>query len=132
MSRENVDVVRASFEAWGRGDPAAALACFDEAVEWEIAEDEPDARTLHGLEEIGRWLAEWASSFEDFSAEGQDFIDAGDHVVVPMLISGRPRGGGPLVTVEETQVHTLRHGVIVRVREFRTQEEALQAVGLDA
>jgi ketosteroid isomerase-like protein len=43
MSRENVEVVRRSFEAWERGDLAGVIEMFDEAVvtrpligpEWE-------------------------------------------------------------------------------------------------
>jgi uncharacterized protein len=131
MSAENVEVVRGSWEAWSRGDPSAALSYLDEQIVWEPAEDEPDSHTARGVSEVVELIGRWAASFEDFSGEPLEFIDAGDDVVVPMLFTGRPHGSEQAVTLPETQVFTLRDGKIVRVREFRTNEQALAALGLD-
>ena len=131
MSGENVEVVRRSWAAMDRGDLAEALSYLDEAIEWEPAEDEPDARIARGVAEVASLLAEWYGSFEDFSGAPEDFIDAGGHVVVPIVFTGRPHGSDAVVTVEETQVYTVRDGRIVRVREYRTKAEALAALGPD-
>ena len=131
MSAENVELVRRSAEAWSRGDIEGALSYLDEAVVWEPAEDEPDARAAHGVDEVMKLIGRWMASFEDFASEPQEFIDAGEHVVVPMLFTGRPHGSAQSVTLPETQVFTIREGKITRVREFRTKDEALAALGLD-
>jgi len=44
-----VDLVRSSFEAFGRGDFDQAFAVYDPAVAWHTADDEPDSRTYVGL-----------------------------------------------------------------------------------
>ena len=49
MSSANVDLVRSSFEAFGRGDFDQAFAVYDPAVAWHTADDEPDSRTYVGL-----------------------------------------------------------------------------------
>jgi ketosteroid isomerase-like protein len=69
-------------------------------------------------------------SFEDLSWAPQEFIDAGDDVIVPLVFAGTPRGGGAQVTFGETQVYTVREGSVVKVRDFRTKVRALEAVGL--
>ena len=35
MSRENVDVVRGAWEAWGRGDMDAVFDTYDSAIVWD-------------------------------------------------------------------------------------------------
>jgi ketosteroid isomerase-like protein len=130
VSRENVDLVRSAFEAWSAGDVEKAMSALDADVEWNMAEDEPDARTLHGQAEVLEMLGGWVESFEEFSSTPRSFIDGGEHVIVPITFAGRPRGGDTTVTIEETQVYTVQSGTVVRVREFRTEGEAHRAVGL--
>jgi ketosteroid isomerase-like protein len=132
MSPENVEVVRRLFEAWNSSGLAGALSAFDPKVEWSTPDDDPDAGTYRGLEAVAAFLQGWADSFEDFSGEAQEFIEAGDRVVVPLIVSGRPRGSSHFVTVPDTQVLTVRDGNILEVREYRTKAEALEAVGLSA
>jgi ketosteroid isomerase-like protein len=131
VSAQNVEVVRRSYEAFSRGDFDAALADYDPAVEWHMAEDEPDAQVHRGHDGIRRmvvaWAAPWTNRFER-AVRPLEFIDRGDWVVVPL--GGRLRGkhSGVEVEMEETQAALVRDGRIVRVEEFRTTEEALEAV----
>jgi ketosteroid isomerase-like protein len=95
-----------------------------------MAEDEPDARVLRGQRAVMEMLDGWVASFAEFSADPQEFIDAGEHVLVPIRFVARPHGADASVTIEETQVFTVQDGVIPRVREYRTKAEALEALGL--
>ena len=113
MSRQNVELVRASFEAFGRGDFDTAFAVYDPVVEWHTADDEPDSRTYTGLAELRAFVAHLADPWTDRFGRAitfEDFIDCGDWIVAPC--SGRLHG----------------HGRIVRVEEYRTVDEALDAV----
>ena len=56
MSSANVDLVRSSFEAFGRGDFERAFAAYDPAVEWCTATDEPDQNTYIGVPALRRFL----------------------------------------------------------------------------
>jgi ketosteroid isomerase-like protein len=130
MSRQNVELVRRAFDRWRSGDIDRAISGLDGSVEWHMASDEPDARTLRSREEVAEMLRGWVESFEEFSVSPLDFIDVGAEVVVPLRFVARPHGAAAPVTIEETQVFTIRDGWVVRVREYRTKTEALQAVGL--
>ena len=130
MSQENVDLVRSTFEAWGDGDLKRVRSALDPDIEWQMAEDEPDARTLHGQTEVLDMLGGWVESFAEFLSTPQDFIDAGEHVVVPITFVARPHGDDSPVTIEETQVYTVEGGAVVKVREYRTKAEALETLGL--
>jgi hypothetical protein len=54
MSQGNVEIVRRAFEAWSALDAEAATSAFDPAVTWHIAEDEPDAHVIEGVQGILR------------------------------------------------------------------------------
>ena len=131
MSAQNVEVVRRSFEAFARGDLDAAFESYDPAIEWCTAHDEPDQQVYRGREGLERFAATIAEPWKDRFAESvtaDAFIDRGDLVIVPWhgLLHGR--GSGIEIEVSETYVARLRDGKIVRVDEYRTKEEALEAV----
>jgi ketosteroid isomerase-like protein len=131
MSEGNLKVVRRSFEAFTGGDFETAFAAFDPHAEWKTAEDEPDSRTLRGIEELRHWAASlaepWTDRFER-SVVPEDYIDLGDWVVVPT--SGRLHGKGSGIEVEVIETYAVRvsGGRIVRVEEYRTREQALEAL----
>jgi ketosteroid isomerase-like protein len=133
MSRENVEMVRQSFEAFKRRDIAATLAAYSPEVEWRTADDEPDARTYRGFEGLMALIGDWSLMWEDNffeAAEPQEFIDGGDVVIVPLRALVRGKGSGVPVEIFETYVFRVVAGKVAEVREFRTKAEALEAVGL--
>ena len=100
-------------------------------AEWCTAEDEPDSRTYTGLAELRAFVAHLADPWTDRFGQAihfEDFIDCGDWVVAPW--SGRLHGHGSGIEIEvsETYAVRVRDGRIVRVDEYRTVEEALDAV----
>jgi ketosteroid isomerase-like protein len=131
MSQENVEVVRRTWEAFMRGDESY-LHEFEVSVEWTTAEDEPDPQTYRGIEGV-RTLARtlfgelWERDFEILSIE---YIDAEPFVIVPFRALVKARLSGVELEAEETHVYELRGGKVVRVREYRTKREALEAAGL--
>src|SRR5437764_8603 len=115
MSQENVEIVRRLLAASADRDVDAAMSMMHANIEWQIANDEPEVRTLHGHAEVIAMVAEWIGSFE----------------TVPLVFAGTPRGGAVPVKFDETQVYTtVRDRAIVKVRDFRTKLQAVKAVGL--
>jgi uncharacterized protein len=135
MSKQNVEIVRRSFEAFARGDLDAAFADYHPDVEWCTASDEPDQEVYRGIDGLRRFadvIAEpWEDRF-DGTVSADEFIDRGDWVIVPWhgLLHGRGSGLG--IEVKETYAVRLRDGKVVRVDEYRTKEEALEAVDREA
>ena len=105
--------MRRSVEALARGDLDAFLEAHDPEVEWRTAADEPNPVTYRGFDDV--------MVFEGF-------IDLGDWVVVPWAARLRGRRSGIPVDVKETYAVRVEDGRIVRVDEYRTKEEAIEAV----
>ncbi len=131
MSVENVEIVRRSFEAFSRGDFESAFAAHAPDTSWRTAADEPDQQTYHGIDGLRELAASfdelWDRRFED-KMEFEGFIDCGDWVVVPWRARFHGRMSGVETDVQETYAVRVDEGKIVRVNEFRTADEALEAV----
>jgi ketosteroid isomerase-like protein len=123
--------VRRSIEALARGELDAFLADHDPDVEWRTAADEPNARTYRGSDGLRHFAADiseaWADRFDDVMVL-EEFIDLGDWVVVPWTARLRGRSSGIPVDVSETYAVKVEASRIVRVDEYRTKEEAIEAV----
>jgi ketosteroid isomerase-like protein len=132
MSQENVEIVRASWEAWSRGDTDALFEFYDPAVEWDMTHSYvPDMGVFHGHDGIREFFREWRAFFAEYHAEPEQFIDADESVLVRVRQGGR--GGGSTVGVEMPaywQVYRLRGGRAVRVEIYRDEAEAFEAVRL--
>ena len=131
MSKANVDLVRSSFEAFGRGDFDEAFSVYDPAVEWCTAADEPDRHTYIGIPALRRFVAyladPWSNRFGE-AVEWDDFIDRGDWVIAPWSARLHGHGSGIEIEVSETYAVLVRDNRITRVDEYRTVEQALAAV----
>jgi uncharacterized protein len=131
LSAENVEMVRRTMDAFSRGDLDAFLAALDPDTEWRTAADEPNPQTYRGHDGMRRFAAEisepWQGRFDDVM-EFDDFVDLDDWVVVPWTARLRGRRSGVEVEVNETYAVRVEEGRIVRIEEFRTRQEAIDAV----
>jgi ketosteroid isomerase-like protein len=126
-----VELVRLSFEAFRQGDFDEAFGVYDPAVEWRTADDEPDSQTYKGLAALRGFVADLAETWTDrfdSSVAFEAFIDCGDWVVAPWSGRLHGQGSGIEVDVSETYAVLVRDGLIRRVDEYRTVEQALAAV----
>jgi ketosteroid isomerase-like protein len=126
-----VEIVRRSVEAFARGELDAFLANSDPDIEWTTAADEPNPRTYRGAEGMRRFAADISEAWTDRfggAMEFEAFIDLGDWVVVPWTARVRGRRSGIPVDVSETYAIRVEGGRIVRVDEYRTREEAIDAL----
>jgi ketosteroid isomerase-like protein len=127
MSQENVEIVRRYLESSPVDDPAAVVEWLDPNVEWWDRGDEPTPTVHRGHEAVRAYLIELDSFIEDFLVEPTKFIDAGEHVVVRLQLSGRGRESGAPFAAEEVHLFKLQDGAITEIREFGTKQEALEA-----
>jgi ketosteroid isomerase-like protein len=126
MSRENVEIVRRAMEAYVRGDIAGALADTDPDIVWNPNE-EPAGR---GYDAVLSSLQGWEDTWDDYAMRAEEYLDAGDNVVVTLHFRGRGKASGIEVDTRSYQVHTIREGKIVEMIEFIDRAEALEAAGL--
>ena len=129
MSQENVEIVRAAYDAYNRGDLDAALV--DAAPEFELdwTRAVGPQRGVYRLDQVRAFFVDFLEAFESTRVEPDEFIEAGDQVVVPQ--TGYIRGrDGIEVTARVALIWTIRDGAIVRICLYQQQREALEAAGL--
>jgi ketosteroid isomerase-like protein len=129
MSQEDVEIVRAAIDAWNRRDWDSALRDAAPDVEYDLSGALGPFRGVYGRDEIERAWADLTEGFADVRLEPHEFIEVGEHVVVPWTFHAVGREG---VEVESrvTFTFTIRNGSIARLRLYQELEEALGAAGL--
>jgi ketosteroid isomerase-like protein len=131
MSKENVEIVRRGYEQYAAGDLEGVARLFSDEAELADAGGLGLARTAagtrYGPEGFLRASAEALEAFEDYRVVAEDFIDAGEAVVVPVRISGRGRGSGAELETRLAHLWEFRNGKAIRGEVYRTTEEALEA-----
>jgi len=124
MSRENVEVVRASYEAFASGGLDRYMEYFTDDVDYRADDTGP----LHGKEALRAFFQDWIATFDGFTMEPVEVIDAGeDTVVVVERFAGCAKLSGIETDQIAGEVFTLRNGKIARGREYLTREQALEA-----
>jgi ketosteroid isomerase-like protein len=131
MSQENVEKMRAVFDAFNRGDLDAVVADFSADFEYVPTGALPDTDSVYrGPEEFKQFLHWLSDEFADARMEAHEFIDAGDDLVVSMTNRGRGRRSGVETSWDVWLVWTLRNGTAIRGQAFTSKAAALEAAGL--
>jgi ketosteroid isomerase-like protein len=68
--------------------------------------------------------------FDEFTTVVEEMIDAGDRVIACHRMRGKGRESGVEIDTRLVQVVTVRGGKQVRIDDYWTRDEALEAVGL--
>jgi hypothetical protein len=126
--RAEIEIIRAGYEAFNRGDMDAVLAPLDPALEWWPAADEPITEPYRGHDGYLALVGEIREYVPDLQAEIEEVSAIGDHVVTCLRFFGQGRDSGAPVEIRETNVARFRDGKIVEVREFREKADAFGAV----
>jgi ketosteroid isomerase-like protein len=130
MSQKNVEIVRAVFDAYFRGDMESVLRLADPDIVVMQRPELPDSMTRHGHTGVVEAIAAWPEQFDAYELEIVQIVDAGDHVVVRTHQRGRGKGSGVDVEDEIWFVFGFRSGRVAEWRMFGAEHEALEAVGL--
>ena len=128
MSQQNVDIVRAGYEAWNSGDMVALRELWHPDVIMRMPEGWPEPGPFVGREAVMREFEQWRETWDADSLEPISIIDAGDRVVVRQRWRGV--GHGPDLNMEVSVVTTWRKGKTILIEFFWDHAEALEAVGL--
>jgi ketosteroid isomerase-like protein len=132
MSQENVELMRAGIERFNRGveDDALLDDLYDVGAVYHSRADEPDTGVYQGRDAIRELMRMWRDTFEDFWFHVDEYIDAGDTLILPGWVSVRGRGSSAEVREPYTWLVNMRDGKVIEVREYRTKDEAAGAAGL--
>ena len=130
MSQREVDIVREVYAGWSRGDLAAEVECFDRYVLLVQRPGFPDPGPYLGPQAIRGYMRNQFADFDDARITGEEFIDAGDTVVVMVRQTAAGAGTDLPAELSYHQVWTLRAGSVLRIESIMERDEALAAAGL--
>ncbi len=125
MSQENVKIFKRAAEAWNRDDFDTWFEQYDPEVEW------------FALMEVYRGRAGVRRAWESFKGDMQitvrfgDVRDLGESVLALGEMESRGHRTGLNFTDEVAQLVTYRGGRTIKVRDFASHAEALEAAGLE-
>jgi ketosteroid isomerase-like protein len=130
MSQERFDLIRRVGEARERGDVDAMLEVMAEDVVVDASRRVLDPFVAEGHEGFRRFITVLDEAWANQRLEPEEFIEAGDDVVVPLRLVSTGRGSGVVVNARAAWVVTFRDDKIAGLCVYQTRAEALEAVGL--
>src|SRR4029453_422498 len=114
MSQENVEIVRASIDAWNRRDWDAALKDAAPNFTFDFSRSMGPGRGIYSLDQMGEYFRELAEAGESVRPEAGEMVEASDRVVMPNTVHARGRDGIE-VQAHSAWVWTIRDGKLAHL-----------------
>ena len=131
MSEENVEIVRESFDAIGRGDLDTLLKLYDSDIEFEpLTGTRVETGGYRGHQGVRQYFQEADEVWDEVRPVAGEITTTGDEVVVFGHCSIRGKASEIETDSPCSWVITVREGKITRHRVYQTNSEALEAAGL--
>ena len=128
MSQANLAIVQSAWSHFAEtGEPDFTTMHPDVEVH---DHDIPDAGTYQGHDGFRRWADDWGRAWETYSMRPENFIDAGDRIVVFIRMTATGGGSGVTLRRQDGMVYEVRDGLIVRIDYFNNRSDALAAAGM--
>jgi uncharacterized protein len=132
MSKENVALIRAIYDAFALGDVAGVLGRMSPDIVWNEAENFPyaDRSPYVGPDAIAngvfaRLIGEW----DGFAAAPEEFLDAGDAVVVTGRYLGAYKATGKSIHAQFVHMWRVASGKAVRFQQYTDTLQAARVTG---
>ena len=130
MSQANVEIVRVAVDRISAGDVEAFLQLCSPDLEFRDLPALPGSGIFVGHDAFRNRAAQVLDAFEESGFYAEEFIPAGDRVVVINRWKGRGLGSGVDVEMRFTNVWTLREEKVVSCITYNDHADALRAAGL--
>jgi uncharacterized protein len=130
QDQQHHEVLRNFYDALNRDDLDAAIRLCHENVEVYQPPEVVASIPAKGHKDVASYLRGWFESWHAYQPEPEEFIEAGDQIVV--MIHLKARGKGSRFEIEErmADVFTVEGGKIVRFRFYVDRNVALQSAGV--
>lgn len=123
----NVSTAQAAYEAFGRGDLESLKQNFADGAVWVTSDELPLGGETQGADAIMANFAQIPNYWSSFSVEPEEFIDAGEWVVV----RGTQKASNDKGSFESPFVHLLKYdgdGKLVRGEFYADSAKAAKLV----
>ncbi|MDP9228149.1 MAG: nuclear transport factor 2 family protein [Actinomycetota bacterium] len=130
MAQENVEIVRAVYGRWSKGDFRPSGDLFDPNFALVLGPDFPDAGTYRGTEEVAAYMRGFLEPWTHLTIEPERIAAAGRGVLANVLQRGVGSTSGVPTEFRYFQLWTCSDRRVIRLEGIRDQAEALAAAGL--
>jgi ketosteroid isomerase-like protein len=134
MTQSNVPLIRGIYEAFARGDIAAVLGAMSPDIEWNEAENFPyaDGNPYRGPDAIvGGIFARLGGEWDGFAAVPDEFLDAGDTVVMLGRYQGIYKATGRAFDAQVAHIWRVEGGKAVRFQQLTDTAQARRVMAAD-
>jgi ketosteroid isomerase-like protein len=138
MSRENVELVQAAvggpvfdmLRMFGGDEipPEIDVGIFDPEMEISF-QPRVDQETYSGVEGLIQGWRDWLSAWSSYEAQVEDWVDAGDNVVMLVRLRGETRHDHVMLEQPAAVVYRLDDGKVVRLDFHLDRRQALEEAG---
>jgi ketosteroid isomerase-like protein len=118
VSEHDVKSLRRIYGALSRWDVEELLSDVAHDIEWSSPDTLPWGGTRHGHDGVRAFASIFQDHVEGPWAEPDDFLDAGDRMVVLGRLRGRARASGQGFEVHFVHIWTLTDGMASRCRVY--------------
>ena len=132
MSQQNVELVRSIYGAFATGDVPGVVARMSPGIVWNEAEGFPyaDGNPYRGPEAIlGGVFSRLGSEWEGFAAVPEEFLDAGDTIVVLGRYRGVCKSTGKAIDSQMAHVWRIDEGKAVAFQQYTDTLQAARCTG---
>ena len=129
MSQGELEVVRAAFARWEKGDVDGMLEFAAEDVEWLPSVWSGAGLSYHGHEGVRKWASQFAGPERRIEVAGKEFRQGSSGIAVIGEVT-EFRGEAPAATIAVGWVVELEAGKVVRAEGFSDPNRALRVAGV--
>ena len=132
MSQENVELIRGLYAAFAAGDVGDVMGRMSPDIEWNEAENFPysDGNPYVGPGAIASGVfARCGSEWEGFAAVPEEYLDAGDTVVVLGRYRGCYKDTGRDQNAQMVHVWRIRDGKAAGFQQYVDTLQVAQVIG---
>ena len=132
MSQQNVDLVRAIYDALAAGDIPGVMSRMSPDIVWNEAENFPyaDGNPYRGPDAIlGGVFARLGADWDGFAAVPEEYLDAGDTVVVLGRYRGTCRATGKAMNAQMVHVWRIAGGKATGFQQYTDTLQVARVTG---
>lgn len=127
----NTDLIKRIYEAFNSRDYPGVLEFLDANILWIVADHSPlsDRNPYRGLDAVRDGVfARIAAAFERFTVRADEFLDAGNKIVVLGYYDGLLKGKEPSFQTQVAHIWSIENGKVVKLQQYTDTYQLAQSV----
>ena len=120
MNKQNIEIVKKLYDAFGKRDINTILSLLDPEVEWGEPENpyNPAGGTRYGHKGFLEWVSIGSNAEEILTLEPQQYLTDENSVAVTGYLKCLAKPTGKVYDSDFVHLVTLKDGLIIKFREF--------------